>query len=70
MGVLALIIFIISVIVASKIVNSVYQMYMKMMGASYMTYNKQTKIVALFIVTIVVMGCIIKFLSIFGIVFQ
>lgn len=70
MNVVAVIVFIISLIIGVKIVNSMYQMYMKMIGADYMSFNTGKKVVAIFIVTMFVMGGIIKFLSVFGIVFE
>lgn len=53
-NIITLIILVISIIVSSKIVNKLQQMYMSLMGASMMFYSRKKKGFAIFIVAIVV----------------
>ena len=57
-GVGTVILFIISMGVATIIVNSAYQLFMKMMGASGMFFSMKKKLIAIFVVGIVIFGLV------------
>ena len=46
------VIFIISLVVATIIVNSTYQLFMKMMGASGMYYSAKKKLIAIVVIAL------------------
>ncbi len=58
------IIFIIALVVSTKLVDGAYQMYMKMIGASSMRYSAGKKIIAIVVVAYIITAII---MSIFGI---
>lgn len=64
MGVLIWIIFILSLIVSTILVNKAQQLYMKMIGASGMFFNGKKKLLAILIIAVVLTAIVV---SIFGI---
>lgn len=58
------IIFIISLVAAVFIVNSAQQLYMKVIGANGMFFNGKTKLIAIFVVALLLAAFVI---NIFGI---
>ena len=55
-----IIIVIISLIIASMIVNKVYQLFMKLLGADFMFFSRKTKLVAIFIVWLIISGAFLR----------
>ena len=58
------IIFIISLVVATIIVNTAYQLFMKVIGASGMFYSAKTKLIAIVVIALILSAFV---LHIFGI---
>ena len=55
-----IIIVIISLIIASMIVNKVYQLFMKLLGADFMFFSRKTKLVAILIVWLIISGAFLR----------
>lgn len=56
--------FVVSLVVATIIVNGAYQLFMKLIGADAMFFSAKTKLVAIVVVALLIMGTVVK---IFGI---
>lgn len=66
-GIGSLIVFVISFILAIIVVNKLQQLYMKLMGADTMYYSARKKLIAIFVVGVVIASLILGFFrSIFG----
>ena len=66
-GVGNLIVFIISFALAVIVVNKLQQVYMRLMGADRMYYSAKKKLIAIFVVGVVIASLILGFFqSIFG----
>lgn len=57
---LILIIFIIALVVATIIVNKVQQIYMKLMGAEMMFFSGKKKLIAIFVVGLLILGAVVQ----------
>lgn len=63
----SLVVFIISFVLAVFVVNKLQQIYMKLMGADMMYYSAKKKLIAIFVVGVVIASLILGFFSaIFG----
>lgn len=57
---LILIIFIIALVVATIIVNKVQQLYMKLMGAEMMFFSGKKKLIAIFVIGLLILGAVVQ----------
>lgn len=63
----SLIVFIISFVLAVIVVNKLQQIYMRLMGADMMYYSAKNKLIAIFVVGVVIASLILGFFrAIFG----
>lgn len=60
METLTIIIFIVSFIIATIIVNKAQQIYMKIIGAETMFFSGKKKLIAIFIIGLVIAGLALK----------
>lgn len=66
-GIGSLIVFIISFVLAVVVVNKLQQLYMKLMGTDTMYYSAKKKLIAIFVVGVVIASLILGFFrAIFG----
>lgn len=63
MEVLGIIILVVSFVAATVIVNKAQQLYMKLMGANFMFFDGKKKLLAIFIVGMILTGLLV---SLFG----
>lgn len=57
---LTLILFIISLVVATILVNTAQQLYMKLIGADRMFFSGKKKLIAIFIVGLLILGTVVQ----------
>lgn len=57
---MTILLFVISLVVATIIVNAAQQMYMKLIGADMMFFSGKKKLIAIFLVGLVICGAILK----------
>lgn len=57
---LILIIFIIALVVATIVVNKAQHLYMKLMGAEIMFFSGKKKLIAIFIIGLIIAGTVYK----------
>lgn len=61
MEVLGIAIIVISLVVASVIVNAVQQMFMKFMGANVMFFDGKKKLLAIIVIALILTGLLVSF---------
>lgn len=57
---LTLILFIISLVVATILVNAAQQLYMKLIGADRMFFSGKKKLIAIFVVGLLILGTVVQ----------
>lgn len=57
---LTLILFIISLVVATILVNVAQQLYMKLIGADRMFFSGKKKLIAIFVVGLLILGTVVQ----------